>query len=134
MRIAKRRTGSEGKCFTILLKTAFRFLPFSYLALAFIFLMSLAAISRPILVGFQTHDEGVLSDWMPLLTLISVAAIFATASVLNALFLFRKTHHRMCLVLSALSCLAIPFGTALGAASIFLLTREEIRGQYRGGR
>ncbi len=41
--------------------------------------------------------------------------------------LARRTHYRFCLVVAGISCVFMPFGTALGVFSIIILTRESVK-------
>ena len=41
--------------------------------------------------------------------------------------LARRTHYRFCLVVAGISCVFMPFGTALGVFTIIILTRESVK-------
>ncbi len=119
-------------CRYLSMRAAFRWLPYCYLALALACAIPVAVVLRSVVSAYQTHDEDVLSPWqlIPLLTFVSLALVFVLAFAANAVLLLRRRRRETSLVLGGLACLAFPFGTALGAVSIFLLTRDEIRTQY----
>jgi len=68
--------------------------------------------------------------YAPFLTLNFLLISFFLTFIANAVLLFRRRHRKLSLVLCGLTCIAFPFGTAIGVASIFLLTRDEISSQY----
>jgi hypothetical protein len=41
-----------------------------------------------------------------------------------------RTHHKLCLVVAALNCLNMPFGTILGVSTLILLTKPEVKEQF----
>ena len=63
--------------------------------------------------------------------------VIVTGTVLNLLagIFIRKRRHRMfSLVVGALNCLHVPFGTALGVFTLMVLTRESVRRLYDASR
>lgn len=48
----------------------------------------------------------------------------------NAVLLLRKAKRKTSIILSLISCLGFPFGTILGAISLFVLTRKKIKNEY----
>jgi hypothetical protein len=61
---------------------------------------------------------------------------FGAAAVLNLLsgwFLRQKRHRTFSLVVAALDCLQIPWGTILGAFTMLVLTRASVQRMYDGG-
>jgi hypothetical protein len=64
---------------------------------------------------------------------VFMGVILLTALVLNVLsglFLRQKRHRVFSLIIGALDCLQIPFGTALGVFTIIVLGRESVRDLY----
>jgi hypothetical protein len=51
-------------------------------------------------------------------------------NVLSGIFLRQKKYRFFSLIIAGLDCLQIPFGTALGVFTIFVLTRDSVRRLY----
>jgi hypothetical protein len=51
-------------------------------------------------------------------------------NVMSAVFIWQQRHRIFSLVVAALDCFQIPFGTALGVFTIVVLSRESVRQQY----
>jgi len=51
-------------------------------------------------------------------------------NLMSGLFIRQRRHRIFSLVIAALDCLQIPFGTALGVFTIIVLSRESVRGLY----
>jgi len=51
----------------------------------------------------------------------------AALSFFTGRFLARRQHHTFCVVISALNCLSLPLGTALGVFSILVLQRSSVK-------
>ncbi len=51
----------------------------------------------------------------------------AALSYLTGRFLSRRQHHTFCVVISALNCMYMPLGTALGVFTILVLQRPSVR-------
>lgn len=45
-------------------------------------------------------------------------------------FLARRKHYTFCLVMAALECLIMPFGTVLGVFTIIVLMRQSVKGIF----
>jgi len=58
-----------------------------------------------------------------------IAAV-AVLKLLTAKALRERKSRTLCLVTAAISCLAIPYGTALGVATFLLLSRPSVREQF----
>ena len=50
--------------------------------------------------------------------------------LLTGRFLRRHKHYMFCLVIACLECSFMPFGTVLGAFTIFVLMRESIKQSF----
>jgi len=62
-----------------------------------------------------------------------VAMVAATIlNVLTGLFLLRRRHRIFSIVIAALNCLQIPFGTILGVFTIIVLSRESVQQLFDG--
>jgi hypothetical protein len=53
--------------------------------------------------------------------------IFAAFVVAAGRFLARRKHYTFCLVMAAVECLFMPFGTVLGVFTIIVLARESVK-------
>jgi hypothetical protein len=65
----------------------------------------------------------------------AVAAMMAALSVLKFLTaraIGRRTSRTLCLITAAISCFALPYGTALGVATFLVLTRPSVRSLFAG--
>ena len=55
---------------------------------------------------------------------------FAFCLALAGLFLARRQRYVYCLVMAALACMLMPFGTILGVFTIIVLMRESVREMF----
>jgi len=46
--------------------------------------------------------------------------------------LAKRRHHTFCLVVAAISCIFMPFGTILGVLTIIVLMRPSVKGLFEG--
>ncbi|HVV71691.1 MAG TPA: hypothetical protein VHI52_09360 [Verrucomicrobiae bacterium] len=67
--------------------------------------------------------------WLYVFMGIIILVGFAV-NLMSGLFIRQRRHRVFSLVIAALDCLQIPFGTALGVFTIVVLSRESIRGLY----
>ena len=58
---------------------------------------------------------------------------YAACLILAALFLKRRKHYVFCLVMAGLSCMWVPFGTALGVFTFIVLLRPEVKAKFDSG-
>jgi hypothetical protein len=56
----------------------------------------------------------------------------AALSFFTGRFLSRRQHHTFCVVISALNCMSLPLGTALGVFSILVLQRSSVKALFAG--
>jgi hypothetical protein len=54
----------------------------------------------------------------------------AALSFFTGRFLDRRQHHTFCVVISALNCMSLPLGTALGVFSILVLQRSSVKALF----
>ncbi len=64
--------------------------------------------------------------------LILIGWSMALVVVLAGRFLARRAHYMYCLVVAAIECLFIPFGTVLGVFTIVVLNRSSVRSLFPG--
>jgi len=55
---------------------------------------------------------------------------FAICLIYSGIFLTRRHHYNFCLVLAALSCAFMPFGTILGIFTILVLMRPSVKESF----
>jgi hypothetical protein len=67
--------------------------------------------------------------WFYLVMGLAMAVAFL-ANVASGIFLRQRKHRTFSLVVAALNCLQIPFGTVLGVFTIIILMRESVRKAY----
>ena len=72
--------------------------------------------------------------------LICVATIFILAGwslavliIVAGRFLARRTRHLFCLVMAAVECIVMPFGTVLGVLTIIVLNRPSVKALFESG-
>src|SRR6266849_3723467 len=58
---------------------------------------------------------------------ISCGLAFATCLAAAGRFLARRKHYMYCLVMAALACALMPFGTVLGVFTIIVLQRDSVK-------
>jgi len=54
------------------------------------------------------------------------------ATILSGRFIAQRRRRTYSIVVGAINCAMMPFGTALGVFDILLLTKDEVRAQYPG--
>ena len=57
---------------------------------------------------------------------------FATSVLMAGRFLAQRRHYTFCLVVAALSCMFMPFGTVLGVFTIIVLVRDPVKRLFEG--
>ena len=65
------------------------------------------------------------------LVFVSVEGM-AALSFFTGRFLSRRKHHTFCVVIAALNCMSVPFGTALGIFGILVLQRPSVKALFAG--
>jgi hypothetical protein len=65
------------------------------------------------------------------LVFVSVEGM-AALSFFTGRFLSRRQHHTFCVVISALNCMSLPLGTALGVFGILVLQRPSVKALFAG--
>jgi hypothetical protein len=81
---------------------------------------------------FHGKEESVpaLIGWFFVIiaaTFITLGWIFAAFVLTTGRFLARRKHHTFCLVMAAVECMFMPFGTVLGVFTIIVLMREPVK-------
>jgi hypothetical protein len=61
---------------------------------------------------------------------MAIGWTFALALLVTGRFLGRRRHHTFCLVVAAIECTFMPFGTILGIFTIIVLMRESVKQQF----
>lgn len=77
-------------------------------------------------------------EWMGWLFIFFASAFmvvgfaFAICLAIAGWHLSRHRHYRYCLVMAALACMFMPFGTALGVFTVIVLMQETVRAMFSG--
>ncbi len=74
---------------------------------------------------------GAIFAGMGALVFVTVEAM-AALSFFTGRFLSRRQHHTFCVVISALNCMSLPLGTALGVFGILILQRPSVKALFAG--
>jgi hypothetical protein len=114
------------------MKITFRLLPYFYLLLATLVLVSLVLVLMSMISLFEeaAHQATNSRELATLIVFLFIAVVLSTVYVLNAIFLLRRVKRKASIILSLISCIGFPFGTILGTLSLFVLTRNEIKNEY----
>jgi hypothetical protein len=56
---------------------------------------------------------------------------FATCLAVAGRYLHQRRRYTFCLVMAAIACLFMPFGTILGVFTIIFLTKDSVKAQFR---
>ena len=114
------------------MKTAFRFLPYLYMVLAMLTLVSLVLVIMSMIALFQeqVHQAPNPRELLTLVVLLFIAIGLSSVYLLNAIFLLRRVKRKASIILSIMSCIGFPLGTILGTISLLVLTRDEIKNEY----
>jgi hypothetical protein len=62
--------------------------------------------------------------------LIVLGWAFSTCIVIAGRFLARRIHYMFCIVIAAIECIFMPFGTVLGVFTIVVLARPSVREMF----
>jgi len=54
----------------------------------------------------------------------------AVLMIIAGRFLAKRRHHTFCIVVAAIACLFMPFGTILGVFTLVVLMRDSVRLQF----
>jgi hypothetical protein len=98
------------------------------MGLAFVGMGTYLSLS-PQILGANTAPPpwfGAVFAGVGMFVLVTVEAL-AVLSFLTGRFLSRRQHHTFCIVISAINCLTVPFGTALGVYTIVVLLRPSVK-------
>jgi hypothetical protein len=114
------------------MKIAFRFLPYLYLVLAMLTLVSLVLVIMSMISLFREHVHQAPNprELVTLVVFLFIAVGLSSVYLLNAIFLLKRVKRKASIILSLISCIGFPFGTIIGAISLFVLTRNETKGEY----
>jgi hypothetical protein len=77
----------------------------------------------------QTPDER-LFGWMFIArgsAFMAAGIAFSVGLALAGRYLYQRRHYMFCLVMAALACMFVPFGTVLGVLTIITLQKESVR-------
>jgi hypothetical protein len=113
-------------------KIVFRLLPYIYLILTGLVLLSMVSVLMGINALLQEGAQQAPNprQIVPLIVLLLIALGLGTVYAFNAVFLLRKVNRKASLILSIISCIGFPLGTIVGILSLIVLTRREIKDEY----
>lgn len=114
------------------MKIAFRLLPYIYLILAGLVLLSTVSVLMGMNALFQESAQQTPNQRqiVQLIILLLIALGLGTVYTFNAIFLLRKVNRKASLILSIISFIGFPLGTIVGILSLIVLTRKEIKSEY----
>ena len=69
----------------------------------------------------EGHYRLTSSGWIRTLSVCAVPALFALICSMLAYLLITRRHRRVAIALAAISCVAVPYGTALGVVTLIAL-------------
>jgi hypothetical protein len=103
------------------------------MGLAFIGVGTFIASSPQIAQGNNPPPPwfGAIFAGIGALVFVSVECL-AALSFFTGRFLARRQHRTFCVVISALNCMSLPLGTALGVFSIIVLQRSSVKALFAG--
>jgi len=104
-----------------------------FMGLAFIAMGMFLAVSPQIARSPNPPPPwfGAIFAGMGVLFLVTVETM-AVLSYLTGRFLSRRQHPTFCIVISAIDCLYMPLGTALGVFTILTLQRPSVKALFAG--
>ena len=87
---------------------------------------------------FETKGEPppAFIGWMFVIfaaAFIAIGWVFAAFVVTEGRFLAKRRHYLFCLVMGAVECIFMPFGTVLGVFTIIVLMRESVKQTFTAG-
>ena len=74
---------------------------------------------------------GAIFAGLGALVFVSIEGM-AALSFFTGRFLARRQHRTFCVVISALNCISLPLGTALGVFTIIVLQRRSVKTLFAG--
>jgi hypothetical protein len=92
--------------------------------------LGLFLVLAPEKFGGKGEPPPAFVGWMFVIlaaVFITLGWIFATFVLLTGRFLAKRKHHLFCLVMGAIECVFMPFGTVLGVFTIIVLMRESVK-------
>ncbi len=111
-----------------------KILPFLSISYVIYAVLVLWYIGRLLYRVWQAHAGGQMPaaemQWIPLVTVTAVCLAFIIMFIALAVLLSGRRRRQAALVIAAMSCVAFPMGTLLGALTIFALTRPHVRAEF----
>lgn len=80
----------------------------------------------PTETGFPISIFALMFTILPAV-MIFFGLAFAVALAISGYFLLKKRHYLYCMVMGAISCVFVPFGTVLGIFTIIVLQRPSVK-------
>lgn len=107
----------------------FSFFPVMYVVIGILALCAPGSLesegeAMPLVVGWLFIIIGtvcVLLGW-----------VFAFCVILAGRYLARQVHYMFCMIIGAIECIFMPFGTVLGVFTIVVLARPSVKKRFEG--
>jgi hypothetical protein len=81
--------------------------------------------------GFEDAEPaGILMGWFMIAfsaAFVLMGLAYAACTALAGRYLWQRRHYTFCLVMAAVTCLFMPFGTVLGVFTIIVLVRDSVK-------
>jgi hypothetical protein len=87
--------------------------------------------------GIHTSPSDLPPPWFGVIfalvggSIILFGWLLGLLTILSGRFISRRVHYTYSIVIGAINCVMFPFGTALGVFDIILLSKDEMKKQYR---
>jgi len=98
-------------------------------------IIGLAMIIVPAAHGGQGQAAPMIVGWFFVLfaaAFILAGWTLAAGIALTGQYLGKRTHYLYCLVVAAVECIFMPFGTVLGVFTIIVLSKPTVKGLFSG--
>ena len=110
------------------LAALFSFFPVVYIVMGIVFICAPGSFESegeapPLAVGWLFVIIGAV--------LVVLGWAFAVCIILVGRYLARRVHYMFCMVIGAIECLFMPFGTALGIFTIVVLARASVKKMFK---
>jgi hypothetical protein len=109
------------------LAALFSFIPVIYVAIG------MFAVCIP---GSFEGEEGAMPlfvGWIVIIigaVLMVIGWAFSACIIIAGRFLARRVHHLFCVVMAAIECMFVPFGTVLGVFTIVVLVKPSVKEMF----
>jgi hypothetical protein len=95
--------------------------------------VGILAVNAPGTMDAEGDAMSALVGWVFIIIgggLILVGWAFAVCLICAGRYLARQIHHMFCMVMAAIECLFMPFGTVLGVFTIVVLAKPSVKEMF----